>query len=155
MARAMAGDVAPPTVDHEVSAPGAFNMPYYISVTIDKPFDAVIADITARLKAQGFGLLTDIDVQSTLKSKIGADIGKYRILGACNPQFAHQALQIENKLGVLLPCNVIVRETEGGRVEIASVDPVVAMERTGNPLLESTAEEVRRRLTDALSQVGT
>jgi uncharacterized protein (DUF302 family) len=130
-------------------------MPYYISVTVDKPFDAVIADVTARLRSQGFGLLTDIDVQSTLKSKIGADIGKYRILGACNPQFAHQALKIENKLGVLLPCNVIVRETEDGRVEVASVDPVVAMERTGNPVLESTSMEVRRRLTDALSQLAT
>jgi uncharacterized protein (DUF302 family) len=129
-------------------------MPYYISITVDKPFDAVIADITARLKVHGFGLLTDIDVQATLKSKIGADIGKYRILGACNPQFAHHALKIENKLGVLLPCNVIVRETEDGRVEVASVDPVVAMERTGNAALESTAAEVRRRLTDALSEVG-
>lgn len=130
-------------------------MPYYISVTVDKPFDAVIADVTARLRSQGFGLLTDIDVQSTLKSKIGADIGKYRILGACNPQFAHQALKIANKLGVLLPCKVIVRETEDGRVEVASVDPVVAMERTGNPVLESTSMEVRRRLTDALSQLAT
>ncbi len=130
-------------------------MSYYISISVNKPFEAVIADVTARLKAQGFGLLTDIDIQSTLKSKIGADIGKYRILGACNPKFAHEALKIENKLGVLLPCNVIVRETEDGRVEVASVDPVVAMERTGNTLLESTAAEVRRRLADALSQVGT
>jgi uncharacterized protein (DUF302 family) len=129
-------------------------MTYYISKTVDKPFDAVIADVTARLKEQGFGLLTDIDVQATLKAKIGADMGKYRILGACNPRFAHEALKIEDKLGVLLPCNVIVRETPDQRVEVASVDPVAAMERTGNPALRSTAEEVRRLLRNAVSQIG-
>jgi uncharacterized protein (DUF302 family) len=129
-------------------------MTYYISKTVDKPFDAVIADVTARLKEQGFGLLTDIDVQATLKAKIGADMGKYRILGACNPRFAHEALKIEDKLGVLLPCNVIVRETPDQRVEVASVDPVGAMERTGNPALRSTAEEVRRLLTNVVSQIG-
>ena len=129
-------------------------MSYYISKTVDRAFDAVVADVTARLKEQGFGLLTDIDVQSTLKTKIGADIPKYRILGACNPRFAHQALQIEDKLGVLLPCNVIVRETPDRKVEVASIDPVAAMEPTGNPALRSTAEEVRRLLTKAVSQLG-
>ena len=129
-------------------------MSYYISKTVDRPFDAVVTEVTARLKEQGFGLLTDIDVQSTLKAKIGADMAKYRILGACNPRFAHQALQIEDKLGVLLPCNVIVRETPDRKVEVASIDPVAAMERTGNPALRSTAEEVRRLLTKAVSQLG-
>ena len=129
-------------------------MSYYISKTVDRAFDAVVADVTARLKEQGFGLLTDIDVQSTLKAKIGADMAKYRILGACNPRFAHQALQIEDKLGVLLPCNVIVRETPDRKVEVASIDPVAAMERTGNPALRSTAEEVRRLLTKAVSELG-
>src|SRR5579859_7123877 len=129
-------------------------MSYYMSKTVDVPFDAVVADVTTRLKDQGFGLLTDIDVQGTLKSKIGAEIGKYRILGACNPRFAHEALKIEDKLGVLLPCNVVVRETADRKVEIASVDPVAAMERTGNPALRSMAEEVRRLLTKAVSQVG-
>jgi uncharacterized protein (DUF302 family) len=129
-------------------------MSYYISNTVDRPFDTVIADVTARLKDQGFGLLTDIDVQATLKTKIGAEIGKYRILGACNPRFAHQALQVEDLLGVLLPCNVIVRETADGRVEVASIDPVVAMERTGNPALAPMAAEVRRLLTNALSGAG-
>jgi len=130
-------------------------MTYFISKTVDRPFDVVITDVTARLKEQGFGLLTDIDVQATLKSKIGADMGRYRILGACNPQFAHAALMIEDKLGVLLPCNVIVRETADRKVEVASVDPVAALERTGNPALQPTAAEVRRRLTQAVSQVGT
>jgi uncharacterized protein (DUF302 family) len=127
---------------------------YYISKTLNRPFETVVADVTARLKEQGFGLLTDIDVQATLKSKIGADIGKYRILGACNPRFAHEALKLEDKLGVLLPCNVIVRETAERQVEVASVDPVAAMERTGNRALKSTAEEVRRLLTTAVSEVG-
>jgi uncharacterized protein (DUF302 family) len=129
-------------------------MGYYISRTFNRPFDVVVADVTARLKEQGFGLLTDIDVQATLKSKIGADIRKYRILGACNPRFAHEALQVEDKLGVLLPCNVIVRETPDRTVEVASVDPVAAMKHTGNPALRSTAEEVHRLLTKAISQIG-
>ena len=129
-------------------------MAYYISKTVRGPFEAVVADVTAQLKQQGFGLLTDIDVQATLKAKIGADIPRYRILGACNPRFAHEALKIENKLGVLLPCNVILRETTDGQVEVASVDPVAAMQRTGNPALESTAEEVRRLLSAAVSNVA-
>jgi uncharacterized protein (DUF302 family) len=129
-------------------------MSYYIARTVNRPFDSVIAEVTARLKEQGFGVLTDIDVQATLKAKIGADMGGYRILGACNPRFAHEALKIEDKLGVLLPCNVIVRETADGRVEVASVDPVAAMERTGNAALTSTAQEVRRLLCEALSRLA-
>ena len=105
-------------------------MNYYIAKTIDGPFEQAIANVTERLKAQGFGVLTDIDVQGTLKAKIGAEIPKYRILGACNPSFAHEALKLEDKLGVLLPCNVIVRETADGKVEVASVDALgVAMEQ--------------------------
>lgn len=130
-------------------------MSYYLAKTVTGPFDGVVTDVTARLKAQGFGVLTDIDVQATLKSKLGADVAKYRILGACNPRFAHEALKIESKLGVLLPCNVIVRETADHQVEVASVDPVAAMERTGNPALRSIAEEVRRLLSKALVDVGT
>lgn len=129
-------------------------MTYYISKNVDNPFDEVVADVTARLKEQGFGLLTDTDVQATLKSKIGANMGKYRILGACNPRLAYEALKVEEKLGVLLPCNVIVRESADGKVEVASVDPVVAMERTGNAALTSTAEEVRRLLAAAVANVG-
>ncbi len=128
-------------------------MSYYIAKTVSGPFDAVVADVTAQLKAQGFGVLTDIDVQATLKAKLGADIPKYRILGACNPQFAHEALKIEERLGVLLPCNVIVRETSDQRIEVASIDPVAAMERTENPALKKTAEEVRRLLAQAIAQV--
>ena len=129
-------------------------MAYYISRWVDMPFDAAVADVTARLKEQGFGLLSDIDVQATLKAKIGADVGAYRILGACNPRFAHQALQVEDKLGVLLPCNVIVRESADRRVEIACIDPVVSMERTGNDALAPMALEVRRLLASAIEQTG-
>lgn len=119
---------------------------YYIATIVDASFDAVVARVIEGLKAQGFGLLTDIDIQGAMKAKLGAEMPRYRILGACNPKFAYEALQLENKLGVLLPCNVIVRETADGRVEVASVDPVAAMERTGNRELESTAHEIRNRL---------
>ena len=86
-------------------------MTYYLATASSRPFDSVVANTIECLKAEGFGVLTDIDVQATLKSKIGVDVPKYRILGACNPQLAHEGLKLENKLGVLLPCNVIVRET--------------------------------------------
>jgi uncharacterized protein (DUF302 family) len=129
-------------------------MSYYISKIVTGPFDAVIADVTTQLKAQGFGVLTDIDVQATLKAKIGADTPKYRILGACNPRFAYEALKLEDRVGVLLPCNVIVREMADHQVEVASIDPVTAMERTGNAALRSTAEEVRRLLSQAVAAVG-
>jgi len=127
---------------------------YYIAKTVSGPFDVVVANIMTQLTKRGFGVLTDIDVQRTLKSKIGVDMPRYRILGACNPAFAHEALKVEDKLGVLLPCNVIVRETTDQQVEVASVDPVSAMERTGNPALRATAAEVRRLLTEAITEVG-
>jgi uncharacterized protein (DUF302 family) len=127
---------------------------YYIAKTSSRPFDAVVADVLECLKAEGFGVLTDIDVQATLRAKIGADMPPYRILGACNPRLAHEGLKLENKLGVLLPCNVIVREAADKQVEVASVDPVTAMERTGNPALSATAQEVRERLLRALSAIA-
>ena len=127
-------------------------MSYYLSRTVDAAFDEVVQRVTAALKDEGFGVLTDIDVQATLKAKLGADVPHYRILGACNPSFAHQALQIEDKLGVLLPCNVIVRDAGAGQTEIAAIDPVASMDRTGNPKLASIAEEVRVRLQRAVER---
>lgn len=129
-------------------------MTYYLATKVDGPFDRVLANVVELLKGEGFGVLSDIDVQATLKAKIGADMPRYRILGACNPGFAHEALKLEDKLGVLLPCNVIVREASDGQIEVASVDPVVAMQRTGNPALEPTAEEVRRRLSRVIDALA-
>ncbi|MGC8521074.1 MAG: DUF302 domain-containing protein [Steroidobacteraceae bacterium] len=128
-------------------------MSYYIAKTLDKNFEAAIAAVTAGLKEQGFGILSDIDVQATLKAKIGADMPKYRILGACNPRIAHEALGAEARLGVMLPCNVIVRETADKRVEVATVDPVTAMERTGNPALEPAAHKVRQLLSTVIERL--
>jgi len=129
-------------------------MSYYIARTVTAPFDAVIDTVTARLKDNGFGVLTDIDVQATLKKKLDVDVPKYRILGACNPRFAHEALKLEDKLGVLLPCNVIVRDAGAGNVEVAAIDPVGQMERTANPALRATAEEVKRLLSNAISALA-
>jgi len=128
-------------------------MAYYIATTVSRPFDAVVPEVIAALAAHGFGVLTDIDVQSTLRSKIGAEMPRYRILGACNPRLAHEALKQEERLGVMLPCNVVVRETADRRVEVASVDPVAAMERTDNPALRATAERVRDQLTQVIAAV--
>jgi uncharacterized protein (DUF302 family) len=128
-------------------------MSYYLSSTVDAAFEAVVQRVTAALKEEGFGVLTDIDVQATLKAKLGADMPPYRILGACNPSFAHHALQIEDKLGVLLPCNVIVRDAGDGQTEVAAIDPVASMDRTGNPALASIAEEVRVRLQRAVERI--
>lgn len=129
-------------------------MSYYMARTVSGPFDRVLTDLIAQLKARGFGVLTDIDVQATLKAKLGVDTPRYRILGACNPRFAHEALRLEERLGVLLPCNVTVRETIDHRIEVACIDPVSSMERTANPALKPMAEEVRRLLSEVLSQVG-
>jgi uncharacterized protein (DUF302 family) len=128
-------------------------MSYYLAKIVPLAFDEAVNRVTAALKQEGFGVLTDIDVQATLKTKLGVDTPKYRILGACNPGFAHQALQLENKLGVLLPCNVIVREESSNQTEIAAIDPVSSMERTGNPKLAAIAEEVRVRLQRAIVQL--
>jgi uncharacterized protein (DUF302 family) len=125
-------------------------MSYYIAKQTTLDFEAAILRITETLKAEGFGVLTDIDVQATLKAKLGADMPRYRILGACNPKIAHAALQVEDKVGLLLPCNVIVREAAGGRVEIAAIDPIGSMERTANPALQSHAAEVQARLKRAV-----
>jgi hypothetical protein len=123
-------------------------MSYYIARTVSGPFEAVVADVVERLKAQGFGVLSDIDVQATLKAKLGADMPPYRILGACNPSFAHQALQIEDKLGVLLPCNVIVRD-RGRRVRspasICNGDGTHRESRSQPPPAGPQAAVARRR----------
>jgi len=126
-------------------------MDYYLAKPVDLGFDEAIDKVTALLKVEGFGVLTEIDVKETLKKKIDVDFRKYTILGACNPKLAHHALTNEDKVGVLLPCNVVVQEHENGQVEVAAMDPVGPMEAIGNPALTEMAAEVRTRLERVLS----
>ena len=125
-------------------------MTFYIAKTIRAPFDAAIDKVTAALKEEGFGVLTDIDGSAALKKKIGVDWRPYRILGACNPPLAHRALQAEDKIGTMLPCNVIVTETAPGKVEVAAVDPVASMSAIQNPALGDIAGKVRQMMSDGL-----
>ena len=120
---------------------------YYINKVIEGDFDLIIVKVIEALKAEGFGVLTDIDVRSTLKQKLGVDFRPYRILGACNPALAHDALTAENKIGVMLPCNVIVQDLGGGHVEVATINPLKAMEPVDNLTLTAIAGLVTGRLT--------
>ena len=128
-------------------------MDYYIGRTVAAGFDDTVTRVVEALKKEGFGVLTDIDVAATLKQKLGIDFRKYRILGACNPPLAHKALTEENKIGVMLPCNVIIQETNSGQTEIAAIDPRAAMERVGNPALGAIASEVASRLKRVIELV--
>jgi uncharacterized protein (DUF302 family) len=119
---------------------------YYFAKTVNLPFDDAITRVTEELKKEGFGVLTDIDVRATMKKKLDLDFRNYRILGACNPPFAHRALMAEDKIGTMLPCNVIVQEHAPGVVEIAAVDPVASMAAVDNADLGAIAGEVRSRL---------
>ena len=125
----------------------------YVSRSVSLDFDAAVAKTIEALKAEGFGVLTDIDIAATLKQKLGVEFRKYRILGACNPPLALKALSAEDKIGVMLPCNVIVQERAEGGVELAAIDPRAAMQRVGNPALSAVAEEVAERLARALHAV--
>ncbi|CAG1014648.1 hypothetical protein ANAEL_05039 [Anaerolineales bacterium] len=119
---------------------------YYFNKTLDLSFEDAIARITEELKKEGFGVLTEIDVQATLKKKLDVDFRPYRILGACNPPFAHKALTAEPHIGIYLPCNVIVQDTGNGKTEVAAVDPLVAMSKVENPELKPVAKEVQAKL---------
>jgi uncharacterized protein (DUF302 family) len=128
-------------------------MSYHFSKTLGIPFNDAVARTTEALKREGFGVLTDIDVQSTLKQKIGVDFRKYRILGACNPGLAHKALLAEDKIGTMLPCNVVVQELDDGKVEVSAIDPIASMQAVANPALAGVATEVQdklRRVIEAL-----
>lgn len=128
-------------------------MKYFYSATTDQSFDEAIEMVTNLLKEEGFGVLTEIDVKETLKKKLDVNFKKYRILGACNPQFAHKALTAEDKIGVMLPCNVIVEEHENGQVEVSAVDPVASMQAVENEELHPIADEVRSRLQKVIDQL--
>ena len=126
-------------------------MGYYISATLRVPFDEAVARTRAALQQEGFGVITEIDVTRTLKDKIGVDFRPYLILGACNPALAHEALKLEDKVGTMLPCNVVVQVGEDGAVEVAAVDPVASMQAIDNPELAQKAAQVRDKLSAVIA----
>src|SRR6056297_534702 len=128
-------------------------MSYYISTNFKGTFDEAIQKTTEELKKEGFGVLTEIDVKDTLKKKLDVDFKKYRILGACNPNMAHKALTTEDKIGTMLPCNVIVEEHEDGTVEISAVDPLASMQVVENDDLKTIANQVKEMLSKVISAV--
>lgn len=126
-------------------------MSYCFSTTLDDKFDSVIDKVTQELKKEGFGILTEIDVKETFKKKLDVDFRKYRILGACNPQMAHQAIGAESRIGTMLPCNVIVQELENGKTEVSAVDPVASMQAVENGKLQPIASQVRDKLQKVIA----
>lgn len=128
-------------------------MSYYFSKTLGMSFDEAITKVTDELKKGGFGIITEIDVKETLKKKLNVDFKKYRILGACNPLFAHQALQAEDKIGLMLPCNVIVQEISEGKIEVAAIDPIASMQAIENPKLREVAEQVQSKLRKVIDNL--
>jgi len=128
-------------------------MTYHFSKTLDLGMNDAVARVTDELKKEGFGILTEIDVQKTLKAKIDVDFRPYRILGACNPGFAHKALLAEDKIGAMLPCNVIVQEHTPGKVEVSAIDPMESMKAVENSALGGIATEVRAKLERVIAQL--
>ena len=129
-------------------------MSYHFSNTIKLPFDDAIARVMESLKNESFGILTEIDVQSTLKKKLNVDFKRYKILGACNPAFAYEALKLEDKIGTMLPCNIIVQEQANGGVEVSAVDPMASMGAVGNPALAVIAEQVQAKLKKVIENLS-
>lgn len=121
-------------------------MDYYFNKTIKGTFESVIDKVTEGLKDEGFGILTEIDVKETMKKKLDVDFKKYKILGACNPPYAYKALQAEDKIGTMLPCNVILQEIEAGVIEVAAVNPMASMQAVDNAELKEIAEEITDKL---------
>ena len=128
-------------------------MSYYFSKFVDDSFDEAIERVTEHLSNEGFGVLTTIDVSATLKKKLDVDFQRYTILGACNPGYAHKALLAEDKIGTMLPCNVIVQETADGKVEVAAVDPMASMMAVENESLGGIAAEVRSKLQSVINSL--
>ena len=128
-------------------------MSYYFSKVIDESFEDAIKKAVEELKKEGFGVLTEIDVKATMKKKLDVEFPQYRILGACNPQFAHKALQKEPLIGTMLPCNVIIRELQNGKVEVAAVDPVASMLAIQNPELRDIADTIQKKLRKVIDSI--
>lgn len=127
---------------------------YFNKILKQKGFENAIEQVTAELKKEGFGVLTEIDIKDTLKKKIDVDFKKYKILGACNPMFAYKALQNEDKIGVFLPCNVVVEEHTDGAIEVSAVDPIASMGAVENESLGSVAKEVQEKLKRVIAQLN-
>jgi uncharacterized protein (DUF302 family) len=128
-------------------------MSYYFSKKIETSFGEAVATVIEALSTEGFGILTEIDVGNTLKNKLGVEFRNYKILGACNPPLAYQALQAEDKIGTMLPCNVIVQETAEGNVEVASIDPIASMKAINNPNLEEIAVQIQGKLKKVIENL--
>jgi len=130
-------------------------MSFYINKTLDKSvnFETAIEKVTEELKKEGFGILTEIDIKSTFKNKLDKDINNYKILGACNPHFAFDALDEDSKLGVFLPCNVIVEEHDNGEIEVSAVDPIAAMMAADNKKVEKFALEVQEKIRNVINNL--
>ena len=128
-------------------------MSYYFNKILKGDFDQVIDKVTDELKKVGFGILTEIDVKETLKKKLDVDFKKYRILGACNPPYAHKALLAEDKIGTMLPCNVIVQEIETGVIEVAAVNPMASMQAVENDALKKIAQEITEKLENIIKKL--
>jgi len=128
-------------------------MSYYFNQKVKGSFTEVLEKVSESLKKESFGILTEIDVKQTLKKKLGVDFKNYKILGACNPPFAYQALLTEDKIGVMLPCNVIIQETQEGEVEVAAVDPVASMQAVNNPELLIIANQIQEKLKRAVRRL--
>ena len=128
-------------------------MTYYYAKTVVRPFDEAVAATRDALSQEGFGVITEIDVRQTMKTKIGEDFRPYLILGACNPRLAYEALQLEDKVGTMLPCNVIVQDAGGGRTEVAAIDPVASMQAIPNAALKAKAAAVAEKLRAALDRL--
>ncbi len=128
-------------------------MGYFFARTFDWSFEEALQRVTEELQKEGFGILTEIDVRATLKKKLDVDFRNYRILGACNPPFAYQALKAEDKIGLMLPCNVVVQELTDGGVEIAVIDPVASMQAVENPQLDEVANTIREKLQLVLQRL--
>ena len=125
----------------------------YFSKLLRPSFDAAVERVKEGLKKEDFGVLTDIDVRATLKAKLGVDFEKYRILGACSTRHAYEALTKENKIGTMLPCNVIVREVREGEVEVAAIDPIASMQAVENPALVGVAQAVQQKLKSVVENL--
>lgn len=128
-------------------------MSYYFSKTLQLPFEEAVKRATSALAEEGFGIISEIDVTETLRKKLNIGFRNYRILGACNPALAHEALQLEDKIGTMLPCNVVVQETEAGQVEVAAIDPVASMAAVDNPGLKTAAARVQAKLKAAVEKL--